>query len=407
MWKLKIAEGRDDPWLVSVNNHVGRQHWEFDPEASKQEERAELRTENPTVALTPPIKLKEGEAITEEGVITTLRRAINFFCSIQAHDGDHSIYYQIDQQHFFFGTQEGDEALHIQLPGQLQNYFRLVYMPMSYLYGKRFVGTLTSLVQTLRNELYPQPYEDIDWNKARNTCAKVLSMLACWVEDPNSEAYKRHLARVPDYLWVAEDGIKAQLRDNPSDNFKEMYRHIRKGAWPVEIADQGLQTSDCTAEALKASLLLSKMSPDLVGEKIEAERLYDAVDSKNGGFSSWEPNLSFRWMERFNPIEIFEDALIEREYGSWGICFTYGTFFAVDALVACGRSYRNSRPLRKACEFLLSKQLPDGGWGESYLSSTNKANIDPIPIKRGVRLLINSQMEDGEFPQQDHFYHKR
>lgn len=26
----------------------------------------------------------------------------------------------------------------------------------------------------------------------------------------------------------------------------------------------------------------------------------------------------------------------------------------------------------KACQFLLSKQLPDGGWGESYHSSSNK-----------------------------------
>ncbi|KAJ8448504.1 hypothetical protein Cgig2_012148 [Carnegiea gigantea] len=236
-------------------------------------------------------------------------------------------------------------------------------------------------------------YEDINSRYLSiGLVEKVLSMLACWVEDPNSEAHKRHLARVPDYLWVAEDGMKAQgvgtqtwdaafavqaisasgliqeyaptltkahdfleasqLRDNPSDNFKEMYRHICKGAWPLEIADQGLQVCDCTAEALKASLLLSKMSPGLVGEKIEAERLYNAVD-----------------------VILSLQAI---KYGNWGICFTYGTFFAMDALVACGRSYRNSRPLRKACEFLLSKQLPDGGWGESYLSCTNKAytNID-------------------------------
>lgn len=31
------------------------------------------------------------------------------------------------------------------------------------------------------------------------------------MEDPNSEAYKHHLARIPDYFWVAEDGMKMQV----------------------------------------------------------------------------------------------------------------------------------------------------------------------------------------------------
>ena len=57
--------------------------------------------------------------------------------------------------------------------GKMLCYCRLVYMPMSYLYGKRFVGPLTPLIQLLRKELYIQPYHDINWNKARNTCAKV------------------------------------------------------------------------------------------------------------------------------------------------------------------------------------------------------------------------------------------
>ena len=39
----------------------------------------------------------------------------------------------------------------------------------------------------------------------------VLCMLAFWVEEPNSDYFKKHLARIPDYLWVAEDGMKMQV----------------------------------------------------------------------------------------------------------------------------------------------------------------------------------------------------
>ena len=37
-------------------------------------------------------------------------------------------------------------------------------------------------------------------------------MLACWVEDPYGDSFKKHLARLPDYIWMAEDGIKMQVR---------------------------------------------------------------------------------------------------------------------------------------------------------------------------------------------------
>ena len=35
----------------------------------------------------PPVQVKETEEITENAVITTLKRALSFFSSIQAHDG--------------------------------------------------------------------------------------------------------------------------------------------------------------------------------------------------------------------------------------------------------------------------------------------------------------------------------
>jgi len=36
------------------------------------------------------------------------------------------------------------------------------------------------------------------------------------MEDPNSEAFKLHLPRIYDYLWVAEDGMKMQVQKVPA-----------------------------------------------------------------------------------------------------------------------------------------------------------------------------------------------
>ncbi|KAK9154312.1 hypothetical protein Sjap_001792 [Stephania japonica] len=68
----------------------------------------------------------------------------------------------------------------------------------------------------------------------------------------------------------------------------------------------------------------------------------------------------------------------EIRYGSWAVCFTYATWFGMKALVARAKTFENSSRVRKACEFLLKKQLASEGWGESYLSCQDKR-----PIHRG------------------------
>ncbi|XP_066324674.1 cycloartenol synthase-like isoform X2 [Miscanthus floridulus] len=111
MWRLRIAEGGGDPRLRTTNAHAGRQVWEFDAAADPDpavdaarpaflDRRHQLKhsadllirikfaKENPLeLDLLPAIKLDEHEDVTEEAVTTALKRAIDRYSTLKAHDG--------------------------------------------------------------------------------------------------------------------------------------------------------------------------------------------------------------------------------------------------------------------------------------------------------------------------------
>lgn len=105
-------------------------------------------------------------------------------------------------------------------------------------------------------------------------------------------------------------------------------------------------------------------------------------------------------------------------YGRWGLNYIYGTWSTLCALNACGIDHDSSE-IRKAVNWLVSIQNPDGGWGEdgtSYkldyrghepASSTSSqtawallglmacGEVDHPAVRRGVHYLSQTQAEDG------------
>ncbi|KAK4352553.1 hypothetical protein RND71_028071 [Anisodus tanguticus] len=331
-------------------------------------------------------------------------------------------------------------------PGRMWCHCRMVYLPMCYLYGKRFVGPITPTVLSLRKELFTVPYHEVDWDEARNECAKILNMLCCWVEDPNSEAFKLHLPRIDDYMWVAEDGMKikgyngsqswdtsfavqaiiatglgeeygstlrkahsfinntqvepllghlSRVKDDCPGNLDFWYRHISKGAWPFSTADHGCPISDCTAEGLKAALVLSKLPSEIVGDPLDAKSFYDAVNvllslqglgmkndtvgtrdvlqNSGGGFATYELSRSYPWLEIINPAETFGDIVIDYPYVECSSA-------AFKKLYPGHRKEEVERCIAKAAAFIEKIQEADGScllhlwhliWG-AWLASCRK-----------------------------------
>nr|GLL20293.1 beta-amyrin synthase-like [Ipomoea trifida] len=426
--------------LKSVNNHIGRQYWEFDsnlgtPEEQEQVEklranfhknrfeikhssdllmRMQFEKEKAQDMRLEQVKVGSEEEISEEAVVRTLRRGLRFYSTLQTDDG----YWPAD-----YGGP-------------------LFLMPFLVI-GLSVMGAINAALQEEHQKemlryIYNHQNVDGGWGLHIEghstmfcTALNYVSLRILGEESDGGNGAMKEARK-----WILDHGgatfipswgkIWLSIKEDSGINLSSWYRQSSKGGWPFSTPESGWSLCDCTSEALKAALMLSRMPDDVVGEAMEPSRLYDAVDlilslqNKCGGFGSYERTRSYQWIEVLNPSEIFADIIIDYSYvectasaliglkyfrklhpgyrkkeieacinkaltfiqanqlpdgswyGCWGVCYTNATWFAIRGLVVGGNTYETCHGIRKACDFLLSKQLPSGGWGESYLSCQDK-----------------------------------
>lgn len=287
------------------------------------------------------------------------------------------------------------------------------------------------------------------------------------------------LAGCPEFKDSIIKGYRFLCRSQFTDNCVEgSFRDPRKGAFPFSTKIQGYTVSDTTSEAMKALIMIQNYPGfEFLKEEFPPERFYEAVDillslhNKStyhyGSFASYEQIKGSEILEKLNPAECFANIMVEypyvectdssvlglvsfREhfdyraeeidetistaidyiisyqqkdgswYGSWGVCFTYATMFALEALSTQGYTYENSETVRNGCNFLISKQEEDGGWAESFRSCEIHTYVrhvksevvqsswallallssqypDEKPLQRSARFLMNKQNPDGSY----------
>jgi lanosterol synthase len=289
-----------------------------------------------------------------------------------------------------------------------------------------------------------------------------------FTDDPK---WKPMLTKALEFL--EDQQILTETRDQ-----HQCYRQQRKGAWGFSNRKQGYTVSDCTSEGLKAVLLLQQHPSGSYPKLVSDRRCMDAIDvlltmqnAASGGCASYEPQRGSELLEHLNAAEVFGRIMVEYDYpecttacitamhifqkhfpdyraaevatfkskaldyirnaqradgswyGSWGICFTYAGWFALESLAHAGESYANSERVRRACHFFLDKQMEDGGWGETYRSCETgvwcqhpQSQVvqtawvvvalleaeypDKEPIRKALRLIAGRQRGNGEWLQE-------
>lgn len=248
--------------------------------------------------------------------------------------------------------------------------------------------------------------------------------------DLKNPTVQNHIMRVPDYLWVAEDGMKMQgyngsqcwdtsfcaqalyeaglLDQFPETSTKiwsylertqilstevsqaspayqyeanhyrnQFYRHISEGGWPFSTSAHGWPISDCTSEGLKAALCLLKCQAVQDGLKdgslksISDERLYKSV---NVLLTYQNEDGGWATYENNRGWGWYEQLNPSEVFGDIMIDYSYVecSMASLTALVDFRERHPDHRAadiqhsIDKGREFLKSIQRDDGSWYGSW-----------------------------------------
>uniref|UniRef100_A0A8C6TBC2 Terpene cyclase/mutase family member n=1 Tax=Neogobius melanostomus TaxID=47308 RepID=A0A8C6TBC2_9GOBI len=290
--------------------------------------------------------------------------------------------------------------------------------------------------------------------------SKTINMLVRWyVDGPSSAAFQEHVSRIPDYLWLGLDGMKMQ-----GTNGSQLW----DTCFAVQaFLEAGAQDEPTLTECLKQAhhfLDITQIPENPPEYKKYYRQMNKLLSLRNpdGGFATYETKRGGKLLELLNPSEVFGDIMIDYTYvectsavmqalshfhkkhpehrsgeirstlrdgleycrrvqrpdgsweGSWGVCFTYGTWFGLEAFACMGHGV--SVPPVPADG--------GGGWGEDFESceqrryvQSSEAQIhntcwallalmavrhpDRQAVERGVQLLINKQLPNGDWPQEN------
>ena len=265
--------------------------------------------------------------------------------------------------------------------------------------------------------------------------------------------------------------LNNQITDKLQKPFKYL-RAERHGGWPFSIKENGWAVSDCTAEAIKALLETEHQSFDSVSDDVirKGVDFILPIQTNDGGWASIDKAIGKPWLELFNVSNVFMDIMIDHSYvectasivqafmkiksarphlytkemdtailrgyeyllksqhpdGSWeavwGITFTYGCGFVVEALRMYGMP-KEHEVIQNACDFLWSKQRNDGSWGEAQETAiareyiqADQGNVEQTSwaisallnggyqhdprMDKALNWLLDQQLKDGDWPEQ-------